>query len=58
MSQKKNGQNEIFTEIDVKFPQMTKHFLARVKATFKRCGFARNPMPVVRVVHNMMMSLS
>lgn len=37
---------------------MTKHFLARVRATFRRCGFARNPMPVVLVVHNMMMSFS
>lgn len=55
---KRKSQNEVFTEIDVKFPQMTKDFLARVKATFKRCGLARNPMPVVRVVHNMMISLS
>lgn len=47
-----------FTEIDVKFPQMTKHFLARVRATFRRCAFARNPMPVVLVVHNIMMSFS
>lgn len=47
-----------FTEIDMKFPQMTIHFLARVKATFRRCGLARKPIPVVRVVHSIMISFS
>lgn len=48
----------MLTEIDVKFPQITKHFLARVRATFRRFAFDRKPMPVVRVVQSMMMSFS
>lgn len=46
------------TAMDVKFPHMIRHFLARVRATFNRWGFARKPTPVVRAVDKMMISFS
>lgn len=46
------------TLTDVKLPQTSKHLLARVRATFSRCGLLRKPTPAVLVVENIIMSFS
>lgn len=46
------------TWTDLKLPQTSKHFLARVSATFSRCGLLRKPTPSVLVVENTIMSFS
>lgn len=43
---------------EIKFPQMIKHFLALVIATFNLCELLMNPTPFVRVVEIITISFS
>lgn len=53
-----HGSPPSLTLTDLKLPQTSKHLLARVRATFSRCGLLRKPTPAVLVVENIIMSFS